>query len=85
MEHLLPGFVKRGLKAVTSRVINWLREWIKPDNHGLVGGAVADATFTLCGMLSLLIGPVIPPLRSYPLPNLKTTPNLSPEHVRDRM
>jgi hypothetical protein len=46
MEHLLLGFVKRGLKAVTSRVINWLREWIKPDNHGLVGGAVADATFT---------------------------------------
>jgi hypothetical protein len=21
-----------------------LREWTKPDNHGLVGGAVADAT-----------------------------------------
>ena len=44
MRRFLPGMVKRGLKAVWSRVIEWLREWTKPDNHGLVGGAVADAT-----------------------------------------
>jgi hypothetical protein len=44
MQQFLPGFVKRGLKAVGSRVINWSREWTKPDNHGLGGGAVADAT-----------------------------------------
>jgi putative transposase len=44
MQQFLPGFVKRGLKAVGSRLIDWLREWIKPDHHGLVGGAVADAT-----------------------------------------
>jgi hypothetical protein len=44
MHRSLPGVVKRGLKAVWSRVIEWLREWTKPDNHGLVGGAVADAT-----------------------------------------
>jgi putative transposase len=41
---VLPGVVKRGLKAVGSRVIERLRKWTKPDNHGLVGGAVADAT-----------------------------------------
>jgi hypothetical protein len=40
----LPEVVNRGLKAVWSRLIEWLREWTKPDNHGLVGGAVADAT-----------------------------------------
>ena len=44
MHRLLPGFVKRGLTSIGSRVIRWLREWTKPDNHGLVGGAVADAT-----------------------------------------
>jgi hypothetical protein len=44
MQRFLAGFVKRGLKAVGSEVIDWLREWTKPDNHGLVGGAVADAT-----------------------------------------
>jgi putative transposase len=44
MPRFLPGFVKRGLVSVGSRVIRWLREWTKPDNHGLVGGAVADAT-----------------------------------------
>ena len=25
-------------------MIEWLREWTKPDGHGLVSGAVADAT-----------------------------------------
>jgi hypothetical protein len=44
MRQLLPGFVKRGWKAVWSGVIDWLREWTKPDNHGVVGGVVADAT-----------------------------------------
>jgi putative transposase len=44
MHRLLPGVVKRGLKVIWPRVIEWLREWTKPDNHGLVGGAVADAT-----------------------------------------
>jgi len=44
MQRFLPGFVRRGLKGVGSRVIDWLREWTKPDHHGLVGGAVADAT-----------------------------------------
>jgi hypothetical protein len=43
MYRLLPGVVKRGLKAVGSRVIERLRKWTKPDNHGLAGGAVADA------------------------------------------
>jgi hypothetical protein len=38
------GFVKRGLEAVGSRCIERLRKWTKPDNHGLVGGVVADAT-----------------------------------------
>jgi putative transposase len=41
---VLPGIVKRGLKATGSRVIERVRKWTKPDNHGLVGGAVADAT-----------------------------------------
>jgi putative transposase len=44
MRRFLPGFVKRGVKAVGTKVINRLREWTKPDNHGLVGGAMADAT-----------------------------------------
>jgi hypothetical protein len=44
MRWFLPGFVTRGLKAVWSRFAAWLREWTKPDAHGLVGGAVADAT-----------------------------------------
>jgi putative transposase len=44
MRRFLPGFVKRGLKAVWLRVVDRLREWTRPDNHGLVGGAVADAT-----------------------------------------
>ena len=44
MRRFLPGIVKRGLKAMGSRLIEWLREWTKPDSHGLVGGAVADAT-----------------------------------------
>ena len=43
MRRVLPGVVKRGLKAVWSRLIKWLREWTKPDNHGLVVGTVADA------------------------------------------
>ena len=43
MHRFLPGIVKRGLKAMGSRLIEWLREWTKPDNHGLVGGTVADA------------------------------------------
>jgi putative transposase len=44
MQRFLPGFVKRELKAKWSRFVEWLRKWTKPDNHGLVGGAVADAT-----------------------------------------
>ncbi len=44
MRRFLPSFVKRGLKAVLSRVVERLRKWTKPDNHGLAGGAVADAT-----------------------------------------
>ena len=44
MQRFVPGFVKQGLASVGSRMIRWLREWTKPDNHGLVGGAVADAT-----------------------------------------
>jgi hypothetical protein len=44
MQRFVPGFVKRGVNAVGTKAINWLREWTKPDNHGLVGGAVADAT-----------------------------------------
>ncbi len=44
MRRFLSGVVKRGWKAVWLRLIEWLREWTKPDNHGLVGGAVADAT-----------------------------------------
>jgi putative transposase len=44
MQRFLPGFVKRELKAKRSRFVEWLRKWTKPDNHGLVGGAVADTT-----------------------------------------
>ena len=44
MRRFLPGFVKRGLKAIGSRVVERLREWTRPNNHSLVGGAVADAT-----------------------------------------
>jgi putative transposase len=44
MRRFLPGVVKRGLKAVWSRLIEWSRAWARPDTHGLVGGAVADAT-----------------------------------------
>jgi hypothetical protein len=44
MQRFVPGFVKRGLRTIWSRFVDWLRKWTKPDNHGLVGGAVADAT-----------------------------------------
>ncbi len=44
MQRLLPSFVKCGLTAIGSGIIRWLREWTRPDNHGLVGGTVADAT-----------------------------------------
>ena len=44
MQRFLPSFVKCGLTAIGSRIIRWLREWTRPDNHGLVGGTVADAT-----------------------------------------
>jgi putative transposase len=44
MRRWLPGSVKRGLKAVWLRFVEWLREWTRPDNHGLVGRTVADAT-----------------------------------------
>jgi putative transposase len=44
MQRILPGFVKRGVRAIGSRAIDWLREWTRPNNHGLVGGVVADAT-----------------------------------------
>ena len=40
----LPGFIKRRLKAVFSQLVEWLREWIKPDTQGLVAGVVADVT-----------------------------------------
>jgi putative transposase len=42
MQRFLPGFVKQGLRIIWSRFVEWLREWTKPDKHGLVGGAVAD-------------------------------------------
>jgi putative transposase len=44
MQRFLLGIVKRELKAKWSGFVEGLREWTKPDNHGLVGGAVADAT-----------------------------------------
>ncbi len=44
MRWFLPGFVTRGLKEVWSRLVAWLWKWTKPEAHGLVGGAVADAT-----------------------------------------
>jgi hypothetical protein len=44
MHRLLVGSVKRGLKAVWSRFVEWSRKWTQPDNHGLLGGVVADAT-----------------------------------------
>jgi hypothetical protein len=44
MHRLLPGFVKRGVRAVGSRLVEWIQKWTKPDNHDLVGGAVADVT-----------------------------------------
>jgi hypothetical protein len=44
MRRWLPGCVKRGLKAVWLRCVEWLREWTRPDNHRSVGGTVADAT-----------------------------------------
>jgi hypothetical protein len=43
MQRCLRGVVKRGLKAIRSKCIDWLRARTKPDNHGLVGAAVADA------------------------------------------
>jgi hypothetical protein len=62
-----------------SRFVERILPWLKPVASSSV------LSLTLCGMLSLLIGPVIPPLRSYPLPNLETIPNLPPERIRDRM
>jgi putative transposase len=44
MQRCLPSCVKHGLKAIWSRCIAWLREWTKPDAHGLLSGGVADAT-----------------------------------------
>ncbi len=44
MHRELPGLVKRGLKGFGVGVIQRLREWTKPDTHGMIGGAVADAT-----------------------------------------
>jgi hypothetical protein len=44
MRRFLPGFVKRGLKAVGLRAVDKLREWTRPNNNSLVSGAVADAT-----------------------------------------
>ncbi len=44
MHRELPGIVKRGLKGFGVGVIQRLREWTKPDTHGMIGGAVADAT-----------------------------------------
>jgi hypothetical protein len=58
-----------------SRFVERILPWLKPVASN------TDLSLTLCGMLSLLIGPVIPPLRAYPLPNLKTTPNLPPERI----
>jgi putative transposase len=42
MQRCLRGFVKRRLKAIGSKCIEWLRVWTKPDHHGLVGGADID-------------------------------------------
>ena len=44
MRRVLPSVVMRGLNAVWSRVVDRLREFTKPDNHGLASGAIADAT-----------------------------------------
>lgn len=44
MRLFLPGFAKRRVKEVRSRLVARLREWTKPDQHSLAGGAVADAT-----------------------------------------
>ncbi len=44
MRRFLPSSVRRGVKAIGSRCIERVRRWTKPDNYGLVGGAVADAT-----------------------------------------
>ena len=44
MRRFLPGFVKRGLKAIGLRAVDKLREWTRPNNNSLVSGAVADAT-----------------------------------------
>ena len=39
MRWFLPGFIKGRLKAVWSKLVEWLREWIKPETRGLVVGA----------------------------------------------
>ncbi len=44
MHRWLPGFVKSRLKAFGSGFVERLHQWTKPDGHGIVGGAVADAT-----------------------------------------
>lgn len=44
MRQFWSGLVKRRLKAVGLQFIGWLREFTRPENHGLTGGAIADAT-----------------------------------------
>jgi hypothetical protein len=44
MQQFLPGLVKRGMKIIWSRFVEWLRGWTEPDSHGLVGGEVVGAT-----------------------------------------
>ncbi len=44
MHQWLPGGIKRKVKRFGAGVAQRLREWTKPDVHGLMGGTVADAT-----------------------------------------
>ncbi len=44
MHRWLPGFVKSRLKAFGSGFVERLRQWTKPDAHGMVGGVIADVT-----------------------------------------
>jgi hypothetical protein len=44
MQRLLPRFIQCGLGTFWSGCLEQVRKWTKPDNHGLIGGAVADAT-----------------------------------------
>lgn len=44
MHPWLPGGIKRKVKRFGAGMVQRLREWTKPDAHGMLGGIVADAT-----------------------------------------